>query len=278
MPSKPFIFLLVAALSLPCPRPTRADDDCKATRSNCVAVGRWNFSVALGAGVRTNPLVRGESIPLIVIPQFSYYGKRFFIDDLDLGFTMAETERNTLNLVASPSYDRVFFYRSDLQNVFVSGFGAGTTVVAAGTPGAAQFPPRSRRVTYLAGPEYTFKYGGVTGQLDVLHEITGQNGGDEVRAAIGIPLLKVRGSLTANAGITWKSAAIVNYYYGASGIYAPGSALDPFFKLGYTLPLAGKWRFNAFAEYELLGRAIADSPIVAERHVATAFVGAIYTF
>jgi len=130
----------------------------------------------------------------------------------------------------------------------------------------------------LAGPEYTFKYGGVTGQLDILHEITGQNGGDEVRAAIGIPLLKVCGSLTANAGITWKSAAIVNYYYGAGGIYAPGSALDPFFKLGYTLPLAGKWRLNAFAEYELLGRAIADSPIVAERHVATAFVGAIYTF
>jgi outer membrane scaffolding protein for murein synthesis (MipA/OmpV family) len=54
--------------------------------------------------------------------------------------------------------------------------------------------------------------------------------------------------------------------------------LDPFFKLGYTLPLSGKWRFYAFAEYERLASAIADSPLVAERYVATAFIGAIYSF
>jgi len=54
--------------------------------------------------------------------------------------------------------------------------------------------------------------------------------------------------------------------------------LNPFLKLGYTLPLGRKWRFSAFAQYERLGDAIADSPIVEEHYVATAFVGAIYTF
>jgi outer membrane protein len=218
--------------------------------------------------VRTNPLVGGDAIPLVVVPQFSYYGKRFFIDDLDLGFTVAETDLNTLSLVASPGYDRVFFYRSDPQNTFVGGIGTSTV----------RIPPRARSVTYLAGPEYTFSNGRVTGQLDVLHEITGRNGGDEVRAAVVIPLLNIRGSLAANVGMTWKSAAIVNYYYGVSGLYAPGSVVNPFLKLGYTLPLAGKWRLRALVEYELLGRAITDSPIVAEGHVATAFVGAVYTF
>jgi outer membrane protein len=255
-----------------------AADGCKGPSTDCVAVGGWNFSVALGAGAMTNPLVGGKTIPLVVVPQFSYYGERFFIDDLDLGFTLAETDGITFNLVASPGYDRVFFYRSDLQNIFVSGFGANTALVHAETPGAVQVPPRPRHVTYLAGPELTLKYGGITGQLDVLHEITGQNHGNEIRAAAGVPLLEGRGSLTASVGITWKSAAIVNYYYGASTIYWAGSALDPFFKLGYTLPLAGKWRFYAFAEYERLASAIADSPIVAERYVATSFIGAIYTF
>ena len=51
----------------------------------------------------------------------AYYGKRFFIDNLDVGFTLAENAVNTLSLVASPGYDRVFFYRSDLQNIFVTG-------------------------------------------------------------------------------------------------------------------------------------------------------------
>src|ERR1700678_302163 len=138
-----------------------ADDDCKAPSTDCVAVGKWNFSVALGAGVRTNPLVGGQDIPLVVIPQFSYYGKRFFIDDLDLGFTLAENATNTLNLVASPGYDRVFFYRSDLQNIFVGGFptGFGDAALAvpaervpSNTPNAIQVPPRSRGITYLAGP------------------------------------------------------------------------------------------------------------------------------
>jgi MipA family protein len=257
-----------------------AADDCKGLSTDCVAVGRWNFSVALGAGAMTNPLVGGKAIPLVVVPQFSYYGKRFFIDDLDLGFTLGETDGSTFNLVATPGYDRVFFYRSDLQNIFVKGFDGYAIPVRAdaATPGAVQIPPRPRHVTYLAGPEWTGKYGGITGQFDVLHEITGQNHGNEVRAAVGVPLLERKGSLTANIGITWKSSAIVNYYYGATTIYRAGSALDPFFKLGYTLPLAGRWRFYAFAEYERLASAITDSPLVAERYVATSFIGAIYTF
>ena len=90
--------------------------------------------------------------------------------------------------------------------------------------------------------------------------------------------MESRGALTANVGLTWKSSTIVNYYYGAPAIYQGGSALDPFLKLGYTVPLAGQWRFSAFAQYERLGRAIADSPIVEEHYVATAFVGAIYAF
>lgn len=262
-----------------------SDDDCKGISSECVAVGKWNFSVALGAGVRSNPLVTGNNIPLVVIPQFSYYGNRFFINDLDLGFTLAENATNSFNLVASPGYDRVFFYRSDLQNIFIGGLPGNPPISAfvvrpapSGMANSVQFPPRARRFTYLAGPEWTFKLSGVSGQLDVLHDVTGQHDGTEIRAALGVPVVESRGSLTANIGITWKSAAIVKYYYGSTGIYEGGSALNPFLKLGYALPLTGKWRFSAFAEYERLGNAIANSPIVEERYVATVFVGAIYTF
>jgi len=268
-------------------RAATADDGCKESSGDCVAVGKWNFSLALGAGVRTNPLLEGKNIPLLVIPEFSYYGKRFFIDNLDLGFSLAENGTNSVALVASPGYDRVFFYRNDLQNIFVSGFSpssgelaAANTyhVVPASAPNAIQFTQRPRRVTYLAGPEWTFKLDHVSGQLDVLHDITGQDHGTEVRAALGVPLVESRGSLTANVGLTWKSAEIVNYYYGEPVIYQADPALDPFIKLAYTLPMAGRWRFSAFAQYERLGNAIADSPIVVERYVATAFVGAIYTF
>src|SRR5882724_5257946 len=187
--------------------------DCTESSGDCVPYGRWNLSVALGAGVRTNPLVNGQNIPLVVVPQLSYYGRYLFLDNLDLGITLIEADRTNLSLVATPVYDRVFFYRSDLQNLFL-GFpgGAGTappTLVPPNTAGAVPFPPRARRVTYLAGPEWTFNAHGVVGQLDVLRDITGQNHGEEVRAALGVPLLKAKDSVTATLGLTWKSAAIV---------------------------------------------------------------------
>jgi outer membrane protein len=274
---------------------TLAEEDCKSPSEECVKVGGWNFSLGLGAGDRTNPLSGGKDIPLVVIPQFSYYGKRFFIDDLDLGVSLLEGHSNTLSLVASPGYDRVFFYRSDLQNFLIGGVssgaagGAGTTVgtqnptqdnVAGSGKGAGtqSFPSRPRHVTYLAGPEWTFEYLGISGQLDYLHEITDQNHGDEIRAALGIPLGQLLGSWKADVGVTWKSAAIVNYYYGSPGIYEGGSVLDPFVKLGYVRPLSGKWKLTAFVQYERLGAAIADSPIVARHYVTTGFFGATYEF
>jgi outer membrane protein len=261
-----------------------AADGCAGPSSDdCVAVRHWSFSVALGAGVRTNPLVNGENIPLVIIPHVSYYGERFFLDDLDLGVTLVESAANSLSLIASPGYDRVYFYRTDLQNFFITGYLADGTAMATASPTSpatviAKITPRPRRITYLAGPEWTFKVAGISGQLDVLHDVTGQDHGTEIRAALGIPLIESRGVLSANVGITWKSSAIVNYYYGEPGLYAGGAALDPFAKLGYTVPLSGRWRFNAFAEYERLGSAIVDSPIVAEHSVATVFIGAIYAF
>lgn len=258
-----------------------AEDDCAAPSEECVAVGRWNLSVAVGAGVRTNPVIHGQDIPLVVVPQFSYYGKRFFIDNLDPGVTLFEGETNTLSLIASPGYDRVFFYRSDLQNFFLGNFtpaGGATQSTYAASPQQErrEIPARPRRITYLAGPEWTFKYAGVTGQLDYLHEITGRNHGDELRAALGIPLGQMGGSWSANVGVTWKSAAIVNYYYGGPDFYQAGWALNPFAKIGYSRPLSRKWKLEAFVHCEHLGNGIADSPIVRNHYVTSAFVGATY--
>ncbi|HEY6622005.1 MAG TPA: MipA/OmpV family protein [Steroidobacteraceae bacterium] len=263
-----FAYVIAAAAVASTARASPADD-CDAESQDCAVVGKWNFSLALGAGVRTNPLVHGQDLPLVVVPQISYYGKRFYLDDLDLGFTAVDGKTSSLSLIASPGYDRIFFYRSDLQNIFVN---------VGGASGTRPFPSRSRSITYLAGPEWTFNDGGIIGQFDLLHEITGHNHGDEVRGAIKIPVIRSTGALSATVGLTWQSAAIVNYYYGAPGIYESGSALRPFLKLGYTRPLGKGWRLEGIAQYEHLANAIADSPIVAHNHVVTSFLGFVRAF
>ena len=291
--------LLIAALLVFASASPALASDCNGPSEDCVPVGGWNFSLSLGAGVRTNPVVHESDIPLVVIPQISYYGKYFFFDNLDGGVTLLDTDSVTLSLIASPGYDRVFFYRSDPQNIFIKGLGSFNSSTGSGstqpgspasnvtgnTTGAVTpvttpkpFPSRPRAVTYLAGPEWTFKAHGLVGQLDLLHEVTGHNHGDEVRAALGIPLGQAGGTWSANMGLTWKSSAIVNYYYGAPGVYQGGASLDPFLKLAYMRPLKGKWKITGFVEGERLGNAIADSPIVNRRIVTTTFLGVTYVF
>ncbi len=100
----PYPRILVAAALVALAHAAPALAECKGESSDCVPVGGWNFSIALGAGVRTDPVVHEGNIPLVVIPQFSYYGEHF-------GVTFLDNDHTTLSLIASPGYDRVFFYR-----------------------------------------------------------------------------------------------------------------------------------------------------------------------
>ena len=295
LPDRIFPIACLAALLLP-PVARAAAPDCDGPSEDCVRVGHWSLSVAVGAGVRTDPVAGSDNIPLVVIPHVSYYGKRFFLDNLDVGVMLAEGASNSLNLVGSPGFDSVYFNRSDAQNLFIQGVPTTTTAVsvttysslagpfvvtnngAQSTVASVQFPTVGRQWTYLAGPEWSFRFRGVSGQVDVLHDVTGRDGGTEVRTALGMPLLESHGTLSATVGFTWKSAAIVNYYYGVPYVYEGSAALSPYIKVGYRHPLGRKWQFMAFAHYERLGDAIADSPVISERYVGTVFAGASYSF
>jgi len=215
-----------------------------------------------------------DDIRLFVLPYVSYYGKRFFLESLEPGVTLYESDAHTFNLIASPGFDRVFFSRKDLQNVIVP-FAA----VAPGLQGVTseaqdvEFPVGRRRTTYLAGPEWMFRHDNFIGQVSALYEVTGRHKGHEVRAAVSVPLIQRKHSLVVNTGLTWKSAETINYYYGVPGFYKPDGALSPFIKLNYALPLSDRWTFTAFVHYEYLDGDIVDSPIVSDREVVTAFAG-----
>lgn len=275
MHSKLRIVALLSIFASCNPTGAAAQAKCQAASPECATVGEWDFSVALGAGVRTNPVGGRSDIPLVVLPQVSYYGKRFFLDNLEPGFTLHEGEAHTLNIIAAPGYDRVFFSRNDLQNIVVSA-PLDSTSGGTATPGVeapVEFRGHRRRTTYLAGPEWLFFYGRFAGQLSVLQEVMGRHDGREIRAAISAPLIQTEHSLVANAGLTWKSAETVRYYYGVQDLYRPADAFNPFIKIAYSRPLSGRWTLNAFVHYEYLSDEIADSPIVSNHSVVTAFVG-----
>jgi outer membrane protein len=281
-PSRRFYFIALSALmaTLLCSRIASAEEpSCSSPSPDCAVVGELDVSLSLGFGQRSNPVADKSGTPLLVIPRISYYGKRFFLENLDFGFTAYEGESNTFSLLATPGYDRAFFFSDDPQNIFVAGGTVFQTGMVAPAPGV-EIPVKKRRTTYLLGPEWTFGYGRLTGQLNALREVTGRHEGYELRGAFSVPLLRSKGLLTAGAGFTWKSAEVVRYYYGIDGLYVPGAAFNPFVKMSYSLPLSdrasNRWTVNAFAQYEHLAGAIANSPVLAEDHVTTFFAGVAF--
>lgn len=88
---------------------------------DCVAVGQWSFNLAMGMGLRSNPVLNQDDTPLLVLPELSYYGKRFFLKNFDLGFTLLETRRHQLNWLLLPSRDQMYFNRWDPLNFIDSG-------------------------------------------------------------------------------------------------------------------------------------------------------------
>jgi outer membrane scaffolding protein for murein synthesis (MipA/OmpV family) len=100
-----------------------AQADCTA---DCVEVGAWRVNVGMGAGMRGNPLHGGEDIPLVLLPEVSYYGERFFLKNLEMGFTVFENERHQFNALITPGYDQMYFNRWDPFNFSdAGGFTAG---------------------------------------------------------------------------------------------------------------------------------------------------------
>lgn len=116
------LLILFIALGL---SPVLQAEACDGESSDCVAIGEWQFSLGVGLGGRTNPLIDGDDIPIVLLPEVSYYGERFFFDTTSLGFTLYEDRTHRLNLVATVGLDSMYFSDISVGNFVIEGTGGG---------------------------------------------------------------------------------------------------------------------------------------------------------
>lgn len=136
---KRFTLCLLIFLAILAPAATLADaEGCQAASVDCAPIGEWEVSLGVGLGVHTNPLVDGDEVPIVLLPDFSYYGKRFFLDDYQLGFTLVDAEHHAFNAIVTASYDQVYFEDWGLGNFTIEASGIGS--LSNGTPVAVVTP------------------------------------------------------------------------------------------------------------------------------------------
>lgn len=300
-----------------------AQEHCGADDERCIATGTWEVQLAVGAGLRTNPLADSDPIPLVVIPQVSYYGKRFFLDNLDLGYTLVDEPRWMLNALITPGRDGLYFFRDDLGRFVLDGglnlVGDASNPLTSGDrdeepaspsgdegafdspapqpdedpeespaeqPSSPPPPLRERDLSALAGLEASARLGGWDWQLQALTDVSGVHQGEELRFALSRGTRARHNQFGLALGFSWKSAEVMEYYYGVTEgeasehrpAYRPGSGASPFVRLSWSRPASESWRWLGSVQYEHLSDAVRDSPLTDQNQVMQIFVGGVYHF
>ena len=264
-----FAIALIALCSV---RPVAAAET--SCEGDCVAVGEWEFSLSLGTGTRTNPVIQQDDIAFLLVPKFSYYGKRFFIDTYDLGYTLFDRGHHQFNaILITPGFEQTFFSDWALSNQDIGDSGEARKL-------------HDRRLAGLSGLEYSFIHPNFDWQTQILQDVTGAHGGQKVRTALTVPWFKNNHAWELSAGVTWQSEKLVDYYYGVQSTevnnqnlaYQAPASTSIYLKAEWETRFNKHWGLRAVTSYKKLGSGVIDSPIVVDDHVFTFYAAGVYHF
>lgn len=239
----------------------------------------WRLGAAVGYGERSNPLALSNDLPIVVDLDIAWFGERFFFDNGDLGFTFADNAKVTISAVARVNSDRVFFGRTNTK--FVS-----TSLAGEALSQAVELSIPDRRYAVEAGLELLAD--GRWGRLQATahHDVSGTHDGYELDIEYGLGLPLGRWYVQPVLGLSYKSRALNDYYWGvraseateALPAYRAGAGFNLRAGLSAGYQFSRSWAFSLAAHYEWLNGEMADSPIVVDRAVIGWFAGVGYRF
>lgn len=239
----------------------------------------WRVGIALGYGERSNPLIQSRAIPVVADLDIAWFGRRFFFDNGDLGFTFSDGRSGTASLVARVNSDRVFFGKTNARFVTLSVTGAALDAPLA-------LKPPGRRFAVESGIEYLVdgRWGRMS--LSGFHDVSGVHGGFAVDMEYARPVFGQRWTIEPAVLLRYKSARLNNYYWGvraaeaspALPAYIAGAGLNVQLGLRSSFYLTRQLRLVGSVSAERLNPDASSSPLVAQRDVLGYFGGFAYQF
>jgi outer membrane protein len=239
----------------------------------------WRLGIAAGYGERSNPLIQSQDIPVAIDVDIAWFGRRFFFDNGDVGYTFADEAAGTASLVARLNSDRVFFSKTNTRLVTISATGA---VLAA----PVQLTPPDRSFAVEAGIEYLID--GRLGRLGLsgFRDVSATHDGFAIEVDYGYAIHGRRWTLEPGLMLRYKSRALNDYYWGvredeasaALPAYRAGDGINLQASLRGSYYLTGKTRLVGAFTVERLNDSAARSPLVVDHAVLGWFGGIAYRF
>ena len=238
----------------------------------------WRFGVALGYGMRSNPLALSDDIPIIVDLDVAWFGERWFFDNGDLGLTVLDRDRYTVNLVGRFNNDRVFFSKTNSKFISVND--------SFGEPVLEQIEVPDRDYAIEAGVEFLTDGDWGYLQVSAFWDVSNTHDGYELFADYSYSVRRKRWLYRPSIGVSWKSDKLNDYYWGvredeASSLfpaYRAGAGLNVHARLLTSFQINTHWAFVAVAEYEHMNSEASASPIVEDQAVLGMFAGFKYEY
>lgn len=255
---------------------------------DCVPVGEWQLSFSLGYGVRTNPVIGQADIPFILVPNLSYYGERFFLENYEVGYTLLDGETHQMNaLLFTPGFEQAFFSRWNISN-----FDLANDAFSASSPPDDKVSDiemvklHKRRTAGLSGFEYSYITPKFVWQTQLLQDVTKVHNGQKLRTALSRSWQIRQQKIGVTLGATWQSSKLIDYYYGVRPNEAPSPELaysapastSLYLKAEWEKRINKHWGLRSVTSYRWLGSGVTNSPIIEEDGVFTFYVAGVYHF
>jgi outer membrane protein len=248
------------------------------TEEAAQAESPWRFGVALGYGKRSNPLALSDDITILVDLDIAWFGERWFFDNGDLGFTVADRDWYTVNLVGRFNSDRVFFSKTNSKFIAVND--------NIGEPVFEEVEVPDRDYAIEAGVEFLADGDWGYLQASVFRDVSSTHDGYELYADYSYSVRRQRWLFQPSFGVGWKSEKLNDYYWGVRDdeanslfpAYQADAGLNVHAKFVTSYQINRHWAFVAVAEFERMNSEASASPIVKEQNVLGMFAGFKYVY
>lgn len=262
----------------------------------CIEEDNWSIGIAFGVGARTNPLVDGDAIPLVVLPDVAWYSEHAYFDNGEFGYQWQLNNQVTTETFVRTNAERAYFVFWHPSNLLIpiESFTDGALTPSPAPDDPKTSEPRyisvndiaSRRWTVDAGVRLNWFTDNSRWSVSVVHDALSVHQGYSVSAGYQHDVSYKDWSFSTNLSVSYKSESLIDYYYGIGERDTSDQSLwyDAEHTIQFTAGLFVSKQINAHwfwlgrFQVTTLGSGMTDSPLVSKQHVTNMFFGIGYRF
>ena len=275
-------------------------------KEDCIAQSSWQLGIAIGLGVKTNPLVDGDNIPLVILPDIAWYAEKAYFDNGELGYQWLNQTKYSVETFINIDRESAYFSFFHPANILLP-IDNSIATVSPGTPGSSDAidspdsnensvidNQRSLSIDDIASRKWAIN-AGIRGhyfvsngewQLTLLQDISNVHQGQSMGLQYSHRWQWRDVRIGMRIGTEWKSADLIDYYYGVSqrdtehsDFYFKGNAgLQTYMAISVQKPINKNWSWLANIGYRRLPDSLVDSPLIERNNIRNAFLGVAYRF